>query len=336
MNQIKYHVISFLRAISETFFFDNAYFGAGILFLFLLFDRDFFLFGLIAALIGYLYSINYHTPKILKDFGLITINGFFFGIAMASLFQKTPVFYFCLMVGAFGIPLVTKAVFEVVQHWKLSPFVVPYILVVWVIWLSGHGAALELKPERWPDTISYLPSLHPGWFTPIRMVIAVFQSMGRLLFLPNPMFGAGILVLVTVFSPRRGAYFLLGTVVATLVAYVMSAGSASWEYGYFSFSAGLIGLGLASFPEKFTFKTILLFCMLSSILTMAIDQFLNGLHLPTLSVPYVVTLWIAFLSRVPQLSVSWAPARSLVGGPQLLQGPEGGATQSGQSRSWGR
>jgi len=130
-------------------------------------------------------------------------------------------------------------------------------------------------------------------------------GMGRLFFLPNPYYGYAILILITVFSPRRGFYFLLGTLAATLVAYGVSGGGVAWEYGYFSYCAGLVGLGLAAMPEKYHWRTILLFCVISLFLTLAIDNLLKGVGVPVLSLPYVLTFWTALLSRVPRLNVNW-------------------------------
>jgi urea transporter len=65
-------------------------------------------------------------------------------------------------------------------------------------------------------------------------------------------------------------------------------------------------LGLASLPERLRSATIILFCALSAVLTLAIHQLFVGPALPVLSVPYVITLWIALLSRGPRVNLSWA------------------------------
>jgi urea transporter len=305
---MKNHVTEYLRAVSQTLFFRNAGFGFGLLVLFLIFDRTLFLYGFVGSVIGYGYSVTYSTPKVLRDWGLITVNGLFFGISMASLFAPSPALAVCLILGALSIPLVTKAAFEVLQHWKLSPFVLPYILSAWVFWLCARGAAVELRPQQWPEVIATLPhfqSHYSNGSLPAQLMISALMGMGRLLFIPNPVFGLSLLILIAAFSPGRGLYFSLGTVAATVAAFLISTGSASWEYGYFSYSAGLVGLGLASFPEKFAARTILLFCMISCFLTIASEQLLGSLHLPSLSIPYVVTLWLGALSRVPRVSVNW-------------------------------
>lgn len=296
----------YFENIGQAFFLKNSYFGAALLALFLVFDRHFFICGVAASLICFLYTVASSTPKILKDSGLITLNGFFFGIAMASLFHLTPLAYLCLFLGALSLPLLTKATFEVLQHWKLSPFVFPYILAIWVVWLCGSGAALELRRDLWPEIIATLPPVHPDW--PFWQVMgwSTLQGMGRLLFLPDSLFGLSVLALVTVFSPRRAIFFLLGTALASGLASLLSGGTAAWQYGFFSYSAGLVALGLAASPEKLGWKTILLTSAISAILTMAAYSFFGGLKLPVLSLPYIVSMWVALLSRIPRVNLSWA------------------------------
>jgi urea transporter len=310
MNSLTRHAQEYFKAISQAFFFRNAYFGFAVLVLFLVFDRYSFICGVSGSLVGYVYSVRYSTPKLLRDWGLITINGLFFGIAMASLFQMTPILIVCVVIGALSIPLFTKSCFEVLQHWKLSPVVAPYLFTVWMIWLSGRQLALQLKPMAWPELIATLPSQHPQWSLGLRLCSSTLEGMGRLLFLPNPLFGLALLLLILSFSPRRAIYFLLGTASGTIVSYLMSRNSFAWEYGYFNYSAGLVGLGLASFPQMFASSTILLFCVLSCFMTMAAEQILGLMHLPALSVPYVVTMWFAMLSRIPRVSVSWSTSNT--------------------------
>jgi len=300
---------AYLEDISQAFFFRNAYFGGLLLILLGAFDRYFFVCAVLASLIGYVYTLIYSTPKLVKDSGLITINGFFFGTAVASLFQESPSLYACLVFGALSIPIMTKAAFEVLQHWKLSPYVFPYILSVWVLWLCGNGMALEMRHDIWPEVIATLPPIHPEWSYTPRLVFSAFQGAGRLLFLPDVRFGLSILALISVFSPRRGLFFFLGTAVGSYLALLMAGESSAWEYGFFSYCGGLVGLALASSPEKFNWRTILLLSVLTCFLTIATDQFLRGMNLPVLSLPYVLSMWIAVLSRVPRVSMSWAQSK---------------------------
>lgn len=304
---MKNHLKEYFENFSQTLFFKDAVFGFLLMMLSLGFKPELFFPGLFASIVGYIYSTSYRTPKILKQTGLLTINGFFFGIALASHFQHNTQFYFFLAVGALAIPLATKAVFEVMQHWKLTPLVAPYILSVWVLWLCIEGTGLRPTGRFWVGGDSLLPTLFPIADAWLSIVWSVFYSMGQIFFFQNSEYGLSLLLLISIFSPRRGLFFFLGTALAAITFHQLTNGSA-WQTGYFSFSAGLVGLGLASFPERFNWKTILLFCVLSLFFTLASERLLRGFNLPLLSLPYVLTFWFAMLSRVPRLNVSWAPA----------------------------
>lgn len=296
---------SYFENISNVLFFKNAWFGIAFLALAVGFDPHLALSGIFASLVGYYFSQRNRTPKVLRDAGLLTINGFFFGIAMASLFTLSPQFIFLLVVGSLAVPLATIAANEILQHWKLSPFIISYILVVWVMFLSANAISLETSSHHLSMNSPVVMQLFSSPFLPVRFVTSVFMGMGYLFFLPSPVFGLAILVLITAFSPRRGFYFLIGTVVATLTAYFM-AGHSGGYFEKYTYSAGLIGLGLASWPEKFNYKMILLYCLLSVFVTLAAVQLFSNFDLPVLSLPYVLTIWLALLSRTPRYNLSWA------------------------------
>lgn len=299
---------NFFEEMSQVLFFRNIYFGVAFVVVSLAFNSHIFLCGLFSALISYWYSKRNRTSKLLKDGGLLTINGFFFGIAMASLFHPSMQLYACLVIGAFAVPVATKATFEIMQHWKLSPFIISYILVVWVFSLSAH--AFSFQVENHAESLGGATIFLSDSFQTtslFHIVLSIFSSMGRLFFLPDATYGFAILVLISLFSPRQGIFFLAGTTIAALAATFLSVNAPGHvDYIQFSYSAGLVGLGLASRPEKFSVHTILLFCLLSLFLTLAADQLLRNLNLPVLSLPYVLTLWVAFLSQAPRMNVSWA------------------------------
>ncbi len=305
---MKQNFTTFFEEMSQVLFFRNIYFGIAFLTLSIIFSPHLFGCGLFAALIGYWYEKINRTPKIIKDGGLLSINGFFFGIAMASLFKESTQFYLCLAIGAFAVPLATKAAFEILQHWKLSPYIISYIFVVWVFFLSAKAFSFEFQnhTEFLKNSIFFLDDSYQLNMV-FRIILSIFTSMGLLFFLPDPAYGFGLLILISLFSPRMGIFFLLGTALATLAVFFLSVNlPINSDLSQYCYSAGLVGLGLASWPEKFNYKTIFLFCLLSLFLTLAADQMLKNLNLPMLSIPYVMTIWVALLSRVPRLNMSWA------------------------------
>jgi urea transporter len=311
------YVKEYFESMSQVLFFKNAYFGAIFVILSLTFKFDIFFCGILASCIGYFYSQQSRTPKILRQAGLMSINGFFFGIAFASIFQPSLQFYFCLLFGALIIPLVTKAAFEVLQHWKLTPLIISYILIIWLFWLCADNIGLQpvIRILPWSSSLydSLFSTFLPNFYLADSYLVgkfwkAILYSTGQIFFFKNSLYGLSLLLLVTAFDLRKGFYFFMGTALATLVFFSFTNDQLSWEYGTFSYSAGLVGLGLASMLEKFNWKTIMLFCVLSLFITMAASYFLIKFNLPLLSLPYVITFWFARLSNTPRLNVSWAPS----------------------------
>lgn len=304
--QLRDRVKEYFENISQTLFFRNALMGFGLVLISILFAPQIFFYGILSSLVGFAYSTLYRTPHILRKTGLMTINGFFFGIALSSLMEPSWTFWIYLILGSLSLPLVTKAFFEVLQHWKLSPLIAPYILAVWILCLCSPS----LMHSGWHATSTmntFLRSSFDSDWTSI--LVSTFQNLGQIFFFPNSEYGLGLLILVTLFQPRRGFYFLLGTLCAVLVSVALTNQPPFLEpVPFSSYSAGLVGLGLASLSEKFNWKTILLFCAISVFLTMAVTQLLSGLSLPPLSLPFVLTFWFAQLSRMPRVNLGWAPS----------------------------
>ena len=304
MNQL---IKDYLENISNILFFKKAYFGLAFLAIFVGFSPHLAISGIFASLVGYTFSVKNSTPKLLRDAGLLTLNGFFLGIAMASLFPDSPQFYFFLLIGALSVPLVTLATHEILQHWKLSPFIISYIIVVWVLFLSARAISMDLLLYPALDSSPFVDQLFNSPYLAVRFAAAVLTSMGYLFFLPNPIFGLCILALVSFFGPRQGFYFLLGTSVATFAAFLLSSQQLTIiDFDKYTYSAGLIGIGLAAWPEKFSYRTITLFCTISVIVTLALVHLLSKFDLPALSLPYVLTIWLALLSRTPRYNIKWA------------------------------
>jgi urea transporter len=309
---MKKNLTIYFEELSQVLFFRNMYFGILFLFVSIALNPNLFLCGFGSSLVGFIYSRLYQVPKNLKYGGLLTINGLFFGIAMASLFAKTPQFYALLAIGAFAIPVATKASYEVLQHWKLSPFIFAYILVVWALFLCAHTFGFQLihENEVLKDSTLALNDIsvdESSWGIAGHLIYSVFKGLGRSFFLPNALYGLALFSIVSAFSPRRGIFLLAGTGIATLGAFFLASDPALIEdYAHVSYCAGFVGIGLAASEEKINFSSILLFCLLSLFVTMATEQLLKPIGLPLLSLPYVVTLWFALLSRSPRLNISWA------------------------------
>lgn len=288
----------YFRALAEVFFFKEAPVGIGLLVLIAAFHPFAFACSFFASMIGYLHTVRYSTPKAITSAGLLPVNGFFFGLAMCYLFEPSLQFYVYLTLGALALPVVTKAMFEVLQHWRLSPLIAPYVGCTWLFWLSRERLGLNVSSHAAPNLLA-VPYTE--------FVSEPLLSAGRLLFLPNVGFGLLLLTLVLAFEFRRGFYFLLGSVAASGVAYFLAWPGREFSFGGLTYSGGLIALALAAFPEKFKLHNIAFFAALSTLVTLACEEFLSRQDLPVLTLPLALTIWLAQLSRIPRLNVSWAP-----------------------------
>jgi urea transporter len=303
MDVIHRHPRGFFRALSHSLFLDNARFGLALLALLWAFDRPLAICGTLAAVIGHFRSE--------RDTKLVTANCFFFGLGMGSLFLPSASFYFSLIVGALLLPIATRALVKILRQWRLDPLLFPSIIATWVFWLCGRGAGFISRPGPLPAELIELPPLHPDWSFTARFFWSACESAGRIFFLPSGRFGLALLLLTAAFSPRRGFFLFLATLVAALTTYFLATHAYVWEYGAFSASAGLFAL--AALSQKFGARRILVFSVFSAFLALASEEFLKGIGLPPLVLPYVLTAWLAILSRVPSFAhlrrLRWASLR---------------------------
>ncbi len=279
-------ILEYLEGLSQAFFLEEPLFGFCLLGLVFAFDRWLFLGAFAGSLVGHLHGIRFSVPFVLRKTGLLTLNGFFLGLALTHTYPPSVPFAVIAFLSALALPWVVQAIYELTQHWRLSPSLLPYLILTWGAHLCLGKTLVEREPE-------------------LNLGLSAFTGMGRLLFVPHPIFGALLFGLILLFSIRRGVAFLLGTLAAVATGALLAPGALGWMNGQWTASAGILALGLASFPEKFTVGRIALFSALTAMFSVALQPLLGRIPLPLLTLPYVLTFWLAQLSRVPDLAMSW-------------------------------
>lgn len=288
------HTQDYLQALGHSFCFTKPLFGAVIFLMLLVADPRVFAMAALASLAGYAHGVFYRTPRAIKE--LITINGLFFGITMGIFFKNAVSFYFLYALGVVCLPLLVKALYEILQHWKLGPNFAPYILIMWIIALASGGLTLA-------DGIPLLTTWE-GVLLPLRLVRASFLGASHVFFLSNAWAGLALVFLVMAFDFRRGLFFFAGCVLGTLITYFCFS-DMPWEYGYLSYCSGLTGLLLSASAERINARTILFFSCVTAVIHVGLFRYFQGSQLPLFSLPYVLTYWLATLSRVPRVNFSW-------------------------------
>lgn len=288
------HGQEYLQALGHSFCFDKPLFGAAIFLMLLAADYRVFALAAIASLAGYAHGVIYRTPRAIKE--LITINEFFFGITMGVFLKNEFSFYFLLGMGILFLPLMVKALYEILQHWKVGPNFAPYIFLMWIVALASGGLTLAEGTT--------LITVWEGASLPLRLIRASLLGASHVFFLSNALAGLGIVALVMAFDFRRGLFFYTGCLLGTLITYLFFP-DMPWEFGFLSYCSGLTGLLISASAEKINTRSILFFCCVTAVIHVALFRYFRTSQLPLFSLPYVLTYWFATLSRVPRVSFSW-------------------------------
>jgi len=121
------------------------------------------------------------------------------------------------------------------------------------------------------------------------------NSYAVVFFSNNLLFGF-LLLLASFVNPLAGFCGLLGLVIANVFSYVIGLNKEQIRKGYYGFDAMLVSIAMAHF---YTFNVTLLlviFCVgiLATLLSFLIHGILHKYNLPSLSFPFLVTIWIVF------------------------------------------
>jgi len=286
---------------SQSFFIKNAYLGAWILFVIGIISPGHAIFGVIGALLsGVVSRLSQDSqPWELREFGIIPLNGFFYGLLFASYFTGDPESISLFILGSLLIPSVARSLHFTLQGIKLPVLILPSLLLFLLMALMqgdhlrsslievGGGLNLRLNSS---DPLSVLKSL--------------FQALGWWFFIPDYRLGALLSIGLLAVRPRLLISGFFGMMIAMAMGWALLPGHRSQELSQLAFSSGVVALGLASFPQKVRLIRIGIASVFACLLSALWQQKLFGFGLPFVSLPYIISMWGALLSLRPSVRLS--------------------------------
>lgn len=147
----------------------------------------------------------------------------------------------------------------------------------------------------------------------------VLRGSGQVIFMDNPLTGLLNFVAMFVGAMNGGTSYevaigsVIGTVASTAMAYIMNANRGNLRAGIYGFNGMLVGACLPTFLEPTALMWIFLVVgsMFSTIVIMAVANFLTPYKMPAFTFPFVLTCWliVAFGYKVGGLNTTGlAPA----------------------------
>lgn len=144
----------------------------------------------------------------------------------------------------------------------------------------------------------------------IQFTDVTLRGCAQVMFQNNPL--TGLLFFIAIFLggyfeniPQAGFACLLGTVVATLTAYISKLDIKSLRAGLYGYNGCLVGIALPTFLEisPFLWGTIILGSIVSVIATISLADFLKNWKVAALTAPFVLVTWTILLASYSFYSI---------------------------------
>lgn len=303
---------TFVAAIGTTFFVADARLGAILIVGLTATEPRSAAFALLGAIWCTLLGRALKPNKQLTLSGAFSLNGFFAGLAVATLFTGIGALI------AFAPTVMLAAVFVVLlprllTAWQLPGLVTPYVFATWLVWTARHGAAALTAVPFVPPAVATDPWLALAQGTASGLAQIFFQSDWRL--------GAYAAVALLVVRWRTGAILVAGSLLGALVAALVGAPLANVAAGHYGFAPALAALGAVacltspSQPPKQRTLVVIITALGAAWLTIALAGPLYVLGLPALALPYMIALWAGLLLRPVVAATAWGDAGSAIPTP---------------------
>jgi len=150
--------------------------------------------------------------------------------------------------------------------------------------------ALSTALERLTSPWDHLAQENPF----VGFLDTLLRGTGQVMFQNNPLTGLLFLVGIFVNSALLGLAGVIGLIVSTLTAVILGADRTAIRAGLFGFNGILAGIGLAFFLQwnGTLVVYIVLVAILTSIVMMALVNWLGARDMPALTAPFVLSAWL--------------------------------------------
>jgi urea transporter len=147
----------------------------------------------------------------------------------------------------------------------------------------------------------------------VGFIDTLLRGTGQVMFQNNPITGLFFLAGIFYNSYQLGIAGLIGLLASTLTAMLLGADRNLIRAGLFGFNGILTGIGLAFFLRLQWSPALIAYIIIggavSSVVLMALANFLSTWDMPALTAPFVLTTWLFLFAA---LLSSYLPAGSLI------------------------
>ncbi|SEM98835.1 urea transporter [Nitrosomonas marina] len=294
------------RGVGQVFFCGNAV--TGLVFLVALYIGG--ITAGLAATVGVVtstitaYLLGFSEDDI--DAGLYGFNGTLVGPCLFLFLENTPLLWVYVVFAAILSSVVLAALIRILTPYKIPASTSPFVLTCWMFMVAvysfdnlSHGPVLP--PPGIPETLVSADLPVAAWVSAMTdetaelWYVALTKGIAEVMFADNVLVGILFLIGIAITSLRGAFMALCGTFVGVLVPVLLGASQNLIEMGLYAFNPVLTMMAIGWVFLKPSVGTAFL-ALIAGILTVVcqagLANFLTPIGLPTLTFPFVLTMWM--------------------------------------------
>ena len=292
---------SMVNSYSDLFFLKGSWIGIVILVLTLL-NPNLGLSGLFSVFIAFLVARFLGYQHNFIESGIFTYNALLVGLSIGQLFSFSWLTAIYIAIASSITLLLTISLMDIFSRFLRLPILsIPFVIVSSLIYLSAaRFTNLYVNELYSTGHIEFLSSTFPLWIN------GFFKSMGAIIFMPDPLVGIIILVMIALYSR---VLFLLAVAGYYFGILLQGFFMGSFTIAFLdlnAFNYPLIAMALGAVFNIPNFKSFLIAMMGvagATVLIKSIDVFWSQYGLPVFTLPFIfitlVTVYTLGLVQYP-------------------------------------
>jgi len=241
------------------------------------------------------------------DAGLYGFNGTLVGPCLFLFLENTPQLWLYVVLGSILSSVVLAALIRILTPYKIPASTSPFVLTCWMFMAAVFSFDAYTRGPVLPvpgipsvtDAATMIPT--DMWFT------ALSKGVAEVMFADSVIVGILFLIGIAITSFRGALMATCGAVVGVVVPSFLGASVGLIEMGLYAFNPVLTMMSIGWVflePSGKTAALALLAGVLTVICQAGLAAFLAPLGLPTLTLPFVLVMWMFLYAA--SMSKYWA------------------------------
>lgn len=284
-----------LRGVGQVFFCCNAV--TGFIFLVALFIGG--VTAGAAATVGVIsstvaaYLLGFSEDDI--DAGLYGFNGTLVGPCLFLFLENSPQLWLYVILASILSSIVLAALMKILAPYKIPASTSPFVLTCWMFLVAVYAfdsfsRGPVLPPPGTPSVVTDVAVIPAEmWFT------ALTKGVAEVMFADSVIVGILFLTGIAIVSIRGALMAIGGTVIGVVFPILLGANQGMIEMGLYSFNPVLTMMAVGWVflkPDGRSAALAVLAGILTVVCQAGLASFLAPIGLPTLTFPFVLTMWM--------------------------------------------